>query len=425
MNTIIYIFSSLITAISILLCVCNMYNGKISFKKKIFFIFIMTIVIFFQVRYTSDLSKMIINHLGMFFSMHFILLNRDINKSLTYSIIIFLSYALIEILLTIILKIFFNFDYFYYKYMLTVHIFNLMVNILVVLLTKIKLIIKISNKFKFSNKTLKILLIILFILCCLIGVKNKSVLETNSISYIINILMFIFIILIVYVIVDIHNKNNEINNKYNQMMEYMTEYENIIDEQGKKNHEFNNQLMILEGFIDDKKKLKAYLKTIIDDHKTGQNYEIRQLSHFPKGGLKGLLYYKISKMKENNIKYYLYVSKEVKKPLEKLDVELYKDISKIFGVLIDNAIDASLESNKKEITLDFKMDNEYIIITINNYVDKDIDVNKLGTGYTTKGKSHGYGLKLVKDIIKKNKNLELLTEENNKEFTQIIIIDTK
>lgn len=183
--------------------------------------------------------------------------------------------------------------------------------------------------------------------------------------------------------------------------------------------------MILNGFVDNKKKLKEYLNTIIDDHKTGQNYEIRQLSHFPNGGLKGLLYYKISKMKENKIKYYLYVSKEVKKPLEKLDIKNYKDISKIFGVLIDNAIDASLKSTLKEITLDFKMDDSYLMITISNSIPDNVEVSKIGTGYSTKGKGHGYGLRLVKDIIKNNSNLELITDSNEKEFTQILMIDTK
>ena len=425
METIIFVISSIVTSISILLCVCNLYNDGVSFNKKLLFIFVMSIIIYFQVRYTSDLTKLTINYLGMFFSIYFILIDKEINKSLTYSLVIFLAYAFTEIILTILLKTFCNFDYFYDKYTITIHLFNLLVNILVVLITKLKFVRKIANKFKFSNGFLKVLLLFIFALCGLLGEKNKSLINTNSITYIINIMMFFFIILIVYIIIDINNKNNEISNKYNQMMEYMTEYEKIIDEQGKMNHEYKNQLLILNGFIDNKKRLKEYLNTIIEDHKTGQNYEIRQLSHFPNGGLKGLLYYKISKMKENNIKYFLYVSKEVNKPLEKLDIKDYKSITKIFGVLIDNAIDASIKSSNKEIILDFKMDDNYIVITITNSFNDNIELSKLGTGYTTKGKNHGYGLKLVKDIIKNNKNLELVTDNNENEFSQTLLIDTK
>ena len=425
MELIIYIISSLITSFCILLSVINLNQRNFNFVKKIIFVLVLGLIVFFLVRYSSNFTRLIINYVGILFTIYFILMDRNLQKSMMYTTTIFLGYAIIEIVLTLILKSIINFDDLYNNYSITVHIFNLSTNILLVLITRIKYIIKISNKLIFSNQLLKILLFIIILLCSLITIQNKNIINTNSISYIINIFMFVFIILIIYIIIDFDNKNKEISNEYNQMMEYMTEYENIIDEQGKKNHEYKNQLLILNGFIDDKKKLKEYLDTIIDDHKTGHNYEIRQLSHFPNGGLKGLLYYKISKMKENNIKYYLYVSKEVKKPLEKLNIKNYKDISKIFGVLIDNAIEASLESSLKEITLDFKMDDNYLVITITNSIKNDTDLTKIGTGYTSKGKGHGYGLRLVKDIIKNNDNLELVTDNTENEYTQTLLIDTK
>ena len=425
METIIVIISTLISSLGILYSVINLYPDKISTKRKITYIIILTIIIFFIVQYASVFSKLILNYVSILFTMYFILLDKDINKSITYTTTIFLGFTIIEILLTLILKSVINFDELYNNYPITLLIFNFVVNIILVLFTKNKFIKKISNKSIFSNTILKILLFLIIIISSLIAIQNKNIINTGSIPYISNILMFIFIMSIVYIIIDIKSKNNEISNKYNLMMEYMTEYENIIDEQGKRNHEYKNQLMILNGFINDKKKLKEYLNTIIDDHKTGENYEIRQLSNFPNGGLKGLLYYKISKMKENNIKYYLYVSKEISRPLEKLDIKNYKDITKIFGVLIDNAIDASLESSKKEVILDFKIDDDYFVITITNSIGNDIDISKLGTGYTSKGKSHGYGLRLVKDIIKNNKNIELVTDKTDLEFIQTLIIDIK
>lgn len=425
MEMMIVLISTFISSLGILFSVCNLYQEKINIKKKVLFLLILTVIVFILVNYTSVFTKLILNYLSILFCIYFILVDKNIHKSIVYTTTIFLGYTLIEIVLTIILKSVINFDELYNKYMITLLIFNIVVNIILVFFTRIKAIIKISNRFIFSNVVLKVLLFLIILLSSLIAIQNKNIINTGSISYIINILMFFFIIFIIYVIIDINNKNNNISNKYNQMMEYVTEYENVIDEQGKKNHEYKNQLLILNGFIDDKKKLKEYLNTIIDDHKTGQNYEIRQLSHFPNGGLKGLLYYKISKMKENNIKYYLYVSKEVTKPLEKIDIKNYKDITKIFGVLIDNAIDASLESNLKEITMDFKMDDNYLVITITNSCSSDVDISKIGSGYTSKGKGHGYGLRLVRDIIKSNKNLELVTDKNNNEFIQTLLIDTK
>ena len=425
METFILIISSFTASLGIMISVCNLYKEKIKITKKIIYIILLSCIFYLLLKYTSNFTRLIINYIGALFLNYFILLERNIQKSLSFTTFTFLGTAIIEVLLTIFLKSVINFDDLYNRYIITMLLFNLIVNILLILLTKIPFVIKLANKFKLSTKILRLVLLLIILLASLIGIQNKNIINTNNINYIINILMFIFIILIIYIIINIDYKNSEISNKYNQMMEYMTEYENIIDEQGKKNHEYKNQLLILNGFIDDKKKLKEYLNTIIDDHKTGQNYEIRQLSHFPNGGLKGLLYYKISKMKENNINYYLYVSKEVKKPLEKLDIKNYKDISKIFGVLIDNAIDASMESNLKEITLDFKMDDNYLVITITNSIKNSTDLTKIGTGYTSKGKGHGYGLKLVKDIIKNNDNLELVTDNTENEYTQTLLIDTK
>lgn len=425
METLVLAVSSIITTLGIILCVKNFYKDKIKLNKKILFVIVLSIVLFILLKYSGGLTKLIINYLGMLFSIYFFLVDRNIHKSISYSTIIFLGTAIIEIILTIILKSIINFDDLYNKYVITLLFFNIGVNIVLVLCSYIKSIQNMANKFRISNTILKVVLFFIIVLACLIGIQNKNIINTGNLSYIINILMFFFLVLITYIIMDINNKNNEINNRYNQMMEYMTEYESIIDEQGKKNHEYKNQLLILDGFINDKKKLKSYLNTIIDDYKTGENYEIRQLSHFPNGGLKGLLYYKLAKMKESNIKYYLYVSKEVRKPLEKLDIKNYKDISKILGVLLDNAIDASIESSLKEITIDFSTDDKYLVVSISNSINKDIDISKIGTGYTTKGKNHGYGLRLVKDIIRNNNNLELNTDKTDKEFTQTLLIETK
>lgn len=217
--------------------------------------------------------------------------------------------------------------------------------------------------------------------------------------------------------------NNELQNRYNKIIKYLVEYEKIIDEQGKKNHEYNNQLLILKGYINNKNKLKEYLNTIIDDHRVGQNYEIKQLSNLKDTGLKELLYYKISMIKEKNIKYYLYVSEETIVLLESLSISFYKDITKVFGVLIDNAIEASLDSKEKELELDFSSENNQIVITISNSYNKKININDIGEkGFTTKGKGHGFGLKIVNDIVKRNKKIEVITSFDDKYFVQTIFI---
>lgn len=301
-------------------------------------------------------------------------------------------------------------------------IINIVLLIIIVLEFLIFLFYLKNIKGNKENKVLIIPCIIILLFSIIIGYIKNDILQLLSIN---NYVVISSAILSAIILKFIYY-NVDLQNKYNKLIKLTMEYEKIIDDQGKKNHEYKNQLLVLKGYIDNKQKLKEYLDEIIDDNKLGQNFEIRQLANISNGGLKELLYYKISKIKENNIKYYLYISDEISKPLEKLSINKYKNITKVFGVLIDNAIDSAINSKEKEIYLDFSKDSKYIVITISNSYNKKIDLNKIGKkGFTSKGKGHGFGLRLAKEIIKKNNYLELSTDYNDKHFIQTFLIEIK
>ena len=231
---------------------------------------------------------------------------------------------------------------------------------------------------------------------------------------------YVFIVIIIILIMIIISLIRR--NKY--CFELLSNYEAIIEEQGKKNHEYNNQLLIITGYLNNKTKLKNYLQTIIDDHRTGQNFEVRQLSHIPAGGIKNLLYFKFKKMNELKIKNYLYVHEDVKEIINNIKLNNYKDLTKLLGVLIDNSIDAAKKAKEKEISIDFKLDGKYLLVVISNTIDEGDNLKKIGKkGYTTKGEGHGYGLLLVKDIIRHNKRFELVTNYDNKNYTQTVLYE--
>ena len=223
--------------------------------------------------------------------------------------------------------------------------------LLVYLLSRIKFISKnirkLNHIIKKNNKDW-IYIILIMILMVLFIFFNRYKMN-NSTEYFVNTAMAVFVVIsFVYVI---YNKfqRQAMEDKYNESMEYVLRYEKIINDQGKKNHEYNNQLMVIKGYINKPERLSEYLDEVIGEHKTGQNYTVKQLGFLPDGGVKGLLYHKLSKMEDNNIKYYLYVDQNLKdKDTESFDLKTYRDLTKLLGVFLDNAIDAALKSEEMQ-----------------------------------------------------------------------------
>lgn len=284
---------------------------------------------------------------------------------------------------------------------------NVLISLLAIILINISLVKKAINKIiKLFNKNKNLVNYLYLFLLVLYLIVSKNGLEfILKSNYYINLLFIASIILIIVIIIKNELKYEQMNEINKQMLNYVTKYEKIITEQGKVNHEFKNQLMVIRGYAQmNSPKLIEYLDSIVkDSNKAGSSYLISQLNKFPDGGIKGLLYYKLSVIEEEKIKYEINVESGVKTKLNNLSTNMYKNITKILGVLLDNAIDASKNSRNKKIIISVIKEKSKVIFKIYNTYKGKIDLSKVGTGHTTKGKGHGYGLRLVNDIINENK----------------------
>lgn len=280
---------------------------------------------------------------------------------------------------------------------------NIMISIITIILVNLSIVKflykKIINIFNKKDSLINYLYVFLLVLYLIVS-KNGLELILKS-NYYVNILFVIVIVLIFITIIKNEDKYEQLKQENKQMYTHVTKYEKIITEQGKANHEFKNQLMVIRGYAQmNSSKLIDYIDSITKDaSKTQSSYLISQLNKFPEGGIKGLLYYKLSVMEEEKIKYELDVETGVKTKLNVLSVNMYKNITKILGVLIDNAIEASKKSKKKIILISVTKDKSSVIFNISNSYSGKIDLSKLGSGYTSKGFGHGYGLRLVNDIL--------------------------
>lgn len=299
-------------------------------------------------------------------------------------------------------------------YNLLANVLISLVSILLIYLKPVNMILKKEINIVTRNRRItKYIYVFTFILYLVLLKNGFEVLMMSN--YYINLLFMISIILIIVIILKNESKYEQLKEENRQMLNYVTKYEKIITAQGKTNHEFKNQLMVIRGYAQmHSDKIIEYIDEIVEDSNKAGSYLISQLNNFPDGGIKGLLYYKLSIMEDENIKYSINVEKGVKTKLKTLSTNNYKNITKILGVLLDNAIDASKKSKHKKINISVIKDNKNIIFKIYNTYKGKIDIEKVGTGYTSKGKGHGYGLRLVKDIINEDKlfNISHNLEDN-------------
>ena len=430
MNVLNVVLSGIISVIVSYFTIINMAgknNINNNFKNIIVYFLILIPFILLTCFSFVGIPKLIINITATIFALYFSIFKKDISNSVYYTIAYNLFAATIEILLSLIFVGLLKFDInAYEKFSFSLLLFSVLNCSLVYLISKIKLFtnsIQKFNKIVSQNNKDWIYIIICIILVVLLITFNKYNLKSN-VDFYINIFITIFMFLLIIYVVYNKIQKKAFENKYNEVMEYVTRYEKIINEQGKKNHEYNNQLMVLKGYLDKPDRLKDYLELIIGEHKTGQNYTVKQLGFLPDGGIKGLLYHKLSKMEEEGIKSYLYVDQGMQELSEDIfDIKTCQDITKILGVFIDNAIDASSKADQKEIEIDFKVQKDCLIISVANTYDNKTDVNKIGKkGYSTKGAGHGFGLSIVKDISKNNPNIESFSDVSDSKFKQTVLI---
>ena len=427
MNLLNVILSAVLSGIMSYVAIINMSNEKFKLKNFIIYLIIFLPLLLTTYIFFSGITKLVLSIIFIIMALYLSVFKSDISNSVyfafTYEMLVFVS----EIVLSVLILFIFKLDGSEYSNIPFSLLISTILNcFLVYLLSRIKFISKnirkLNHIIKKNNKDW-IYIILIMILMVLFIFFNRYKMN-NSTEYFVNTAMAIFVVVsFVYVI---YNKfqRQAIEDKYNESMEYVLRYEKIINEQGKKNHEYNNQLMVIKGYINKPERLSEYLDEVIGEHKTGQNYTVKQLGFLPDGGVKGLLYHKLSKMEDNNIKYYLYVDQNLKdKDIESFDLKTYRDLTKLLGVFLDNAIDAALKSEEKEIEVELKDKEDCLLLTISNTYDKNTDINKVGkSGFTTKGVGHGFGLSIVKDIAKTNSEIETFSSKESDKFIQTAMI---
>ncbi len=252
-----------------------------------------------------------------------------------------------------------------------------------------------------------ILIISINILLALIYFKvdNLILLTINTIL----VLLYTFIILN-----SLKDKNlfMEVKEENKELSTHLKEYEEILSQQQRNNHESKTELAVVRNLL--KKDKKAGLKCLdmIIGNKEDLDETFYQRCQKMPSGIQGVVYQKLL-LADPNIQIYIEVSPDIpKNDLEnKLNGDIFLAGCKIIGVFLGNALEEvneieNIDNKKLSIQL-YLEKNDTLVIQIGNTYRRNTDFSKLEEiGYTTKGKNHGQGLALVQDIENKYFNLK-------------------
>lgn len=349
----------------------------------------------------------------------------DIPTSIISTSIVMIITAFVEIILIPI-----EFSFLNYNEVRNIWYISIMNNVLIsffsILISKSKFLNKKFhsfctkiNKSKFLSVTIFAIVNVIIIVFLFYNLAVKLNYNITSSITLISILIFM---ILYYMYMEECNNYNKLKDEYDNIFNCIQTFEDWIDDEQMYRHELKNNLSIIRSLTENTKiikKIDEMLKysIIIDEQ------EIEDLKNIPRGGLKGLIYYKLALAKNKQVKLIIEVSEHATERLKKIDMQKMRELCIILGIYLDNSLEAAEMSDEKKMTLEIYKQNNNIAFVISNNYKKIISIKKMNKkGYTTKGSSHGNGLYYANKILKKAPWLKVEQIFLNNYFVQKILI---
>ncbi|MCD8923753.1 quorum-sensing sensor histidine kinase AgrC [Staphylococcus epidermidis] len=209
--------------------------------------------------------------------------------------------------------------------------------------------------------------------------------------------------------------------------EYTLRIESINNEMSKFRHDYVNILTTLSDYIreDDMPGLRKYFDEHIvpmkDKLKT-RSIKMNGIEKLKVREIKGLITTKIIQAQEKRIP----ISIEVPDEIDRISMNTV-ELSRIIGIIVDNAIEASENLEEPLINIAFIDNDESVTFIVMNKCSDDIPkIHELfEQGFSTKGDNRGLGLSTLKELTDSNENVLLDTVIENGYFVQKVEINNK
>ena len=354
-----------------------------------------------------------------------------------YSIVIVLMSTLLSYLtnfITVVISLYTE-DIIHNIYLFT--IFHLLIYVILSLILAHlfkHLLIKLRYSYLYLSKRyyfiISFVLAIAFIYFYIISQTNLQ--ENNSLKFyaIIFVSVIVFLSLVILLLSAFALREMKYKRKLQEIeayYEYTLRIESINNEMRKFRHDYVNILTTLSDYIreDDMPGLRKYFDEHIvpmkDKLKT-RSIKMNGIEKLKVREIKGLITTKIIQAQEKRIP----ISIEVPDEIDRIDMNTV-ELSRIIGIIVDNAIEASENLEEPLINIAFIDNDESVTFIVMNKCSDDIPkIHELfEQGFSTKGDNRGLGLSTLKELTDSNENVLLDTVIENGYFVQKVEINNK
>ncbi len=293
---------------------------------------------------------------------------------------------------------------------------------------KLKLSQYLTNRHLLKSIFIDLLLLVLFyIFNFSYGERlgyNYGVIAINGLIFIFLFIITVFLMYSTYKITMSEQSYKHRMAQFENLRTYAERLESSYGIMRKFKHDYMNILITMSGFMkeNDMESLKEYYgERILPISRafTESDTKLGNLSNIKNTALKSLLSSKFVYMMEIGIKTEI----ELTEPIDNLNMDCL-DLSRIIGIFLDNAMEAAMETEEKEVHLCmFYKERDLYLIVQNTALPLTHTISELRShDISTKGENRGIGLFNVDIILKNYENTIWNTTYEEPYFTQELIL---
>lgn len=285
-----------------------------------------------------------------------------------------------------------------------------------------KFISSILNLIYSMDKQDKVLLVASFVLVISVIILQLVISCLNNVSPLFLVTNIIFCFVYFFALLNSIYKSckmHELSNYLKQSNSHNCYLQKLNDDTRAFKHDFGNIVQAIGGYIDknDMDGLKVYYSQLFGDFEKLNNLCSLNPEVINNSAIYQIVSSKYNKATKLGIDFYI----DIFLDLNTLNMKIY-EFSRVLGILLDNAIEAASECDEKIIKISITKDSKrcrQLLIVENTYKNKNLDIERIfEKGFSSKVNNTGLGLWEVRQILKKNHNLNLYTHSNDTMFLQ-------